>query len=191
MSFYFDLDEIRQERINARMFSAKFERMHNARLENLKQLCGRLPEENECFFIETTKSFNAFTFIVYLIRHAGTIRSLFIATYSINDRILNSLLRWKENGLIDQVTIEISESIKFRMPKIAQRLDLLSKTEQITVIYEWTHRKVTCVKTDIGLFEIEGSGNYGENAAKEQYIFCKSKEVYEFRNNESSKLGKS
>lgn len=138
------------------------------------------------FFFETTKSFNAFTFIVYLIRHAGVIDSLFIATYSINDRIINSLLRWKQNGLINNVTIEISESIKFRMPKIAQRLDLLQSENKISVIYEWTHRKVTCVKTNTGLFEIEGSGNYGENAMKEQYIFCKSKEIYEFRNNQSS-----
>lgn len=189
MSYYFTLEELQMERLNARLYSHKFERMHNLKLDNLKSLCGRLPEDNECFFIETTKSFNAFTFIVYLIRHAGTIENLFIATYSINDRIINSLMRWKESGLINEVTIEISESIRFRMPKIAQRLDLLQSENKIAVLYEWTHRKVTCVKTPIGLFEIEGSGNYGENAMKEQYIFCKSKEVYEFRNNKSSEVG--
>lgn len=186
MSFYFDINELEYERLNAKMYSHRFERMHNIKLDNLKQLCGRLPDDNECFFIETTKSFNAFTFIVYLIRHAGRIENLFIATYSINDRIINSLIRWKKSGLIDNVTVEISESIKFRMPKVAQRLDILSLQKEITVIYEWTHRKVTCVKTESGLFEIEGSGNYGENAMKEQYIFCKSKEIYEFRNNTGS-----
>lgn len=189
MSFYFTLDDIYNERINARMHAHRFERMHAVKLENIKQLCGRLPEENECFFIETTKSFNAFTFIVYLIRHAGHIEQLFIATYSINDRIINSLLKWKEKGLIDNVCIEISESIKFRMPKVSMRLDDLQSKGIISVIYEWTHRKVTCVKTPVGYFEIEGSGNYGENALKEQYLFCKSKEIYEFRNNEISSLG--
>ncbi len=186
---YFTLDEIRRERHNAKLYSARFERLHFFRVQNLKELCGRLPDEEEVFFIETTKSFNAFTFIVYLIRYAGTIENLFIATYSINDRIINSLLRWKGNGLIDKVSIEISASIKFRMPKIYDRLNLLAKNEKISVAYEWTHRKVTCIKTPSGLFVVEGSGNYGENAMMEQYIFCKSKKVYEFRNHEISNLG--
>lgn len=189
MNPYFDLNDIYNERINARMHIHRFERMHGIKLENLKQLCGRLPDENECFFIETTKSFNAFTFIVYLIRNTGYIENLFIATYSINDRIINSLLKWKEKGLIGSVCLEISDSIRFRMPKVSMRLDDLHSKGEISVIYEWTHRKVTCVKTPVGYFEIEGSGNYGENALKEQYLFCKSKEIYEFRNNEIGPLG--
>jgi hypothetical protein len=186
---YFSLDEIRSEKHNARLYSKRFERLHFFRVQNLKELCGRLPEEEEIFFIETKKSFNAFTFIVYLIRNAGFIEQLFIATYSINDRIINSLMRWKDNGLIGNVEIEISASIKFRMPKIYERLNLLAKNEKISVTYEWTHRKVTCIKTQSGLFVVEGSGNYGENAMLEQYIFCRSKKVYEFRYNKSSYMG--
>lgn len=186
MKPHFTLDEIYEERLNARMYVHKFERMHYLKLDSLKRLCGRLPEENECFFIETTKSFNAFTFIVYLIKHAGFIDELFIATYSINTRIINSLMRWKDRGMIGKVIIEISESIQFRMPQIAAQLDELQKSGMIEVIYEWTHRKVTCVKTSVGYFEIEGSGNYGENALKEQYLFTKSKEIYDFRSNKIS-----
>lgn len=189
MNYYFDLEDVKRERINASLFSARFERKHYFRLENLKDLCGRLPDDEECFFIETTKSFNAFTFLVYLIRHSGRIESLFIATYSINDRILNSLINWKNKGLIGNITIEISESITFRMGKIAKRLELLNQQKEITLIYEWTHRKVACIKTDIGLYVVEGSGNYGENAAKEQYIFSRSKELYEFRRNDNCNMG--
>jgi hypothetical protein len=187
---YFSLDDIRKERNNARLYSARFERLHFFRIRNLKDLCGRLPEDEEVFFIETTKSFNAFTFIVYLIRHAGRIDNLFVATYSINDRIISSLIRWKEAGLIGSVEIEISASIKFRMPKVYDRLELLAKSGRIIVRYEWTHRKVTCLKTPSGFFVVEGSGNYGENAMKEQYVFCKSTKVYDFRYNpECSQVG--
>ena len=181
---YFSLSELEKERNNARLYSARFERLHFFRIRNLKDLCGKLPDEEEVFFIETTKSFNAFTFIVYLIRHAGSIEKLFVATYSINDRIISSLVRWQEAGLIGQVEIEISASIKFRMPKIHERLEVLSRQGRITVAYEWTHRKVTCLETSIGQYVVEGSGNYGENAMKEQYIFCKSKKVYDFRYNQ-------
>lgn len=181
MNHYFDLEELKRERVNASIHSARFERMHFFRVDNLKDLCGRLPNEEECFFIETTKSFNAFTFIVYLIRHSGHIESLFIATYSINDRIINSLISWKNKGLINNITLEISESITFRMPKIAKRLEVLHEQNEITLMYEWTHRKVACIKTNIGLYVVEGSGNFGENAAREQYIFSRSIELYEFR----------
>lgn len=56
MSYYFSLDDIRSERINARIFSHKFERMHNIKVDNLKSLCGRLPEDNECFFLKQLKA---------------------------------------------------------------------------------------------------------------------------------------
>ncbi|HEY5508530.1 MAG TPA: hypothetical protein VIK29_07660 [Paludibacter sp.] len=186
MDYYFDLEELKQDLLNARMFSARFERKHFERVDNLKDLCGRLPEDEECFFIETTKSFNAFTFLVYLIRHSGRIESLFIATYSINDRIINSLIRYMDKGLIGSVSIEISESIKFRMKNVTKRLDLLANENKISLVYEWTHRKVSCIETEIGYYVVEGSGNLGENAMKEQYIFSRSKELYEFRLNKTS-----
>lgn len=190
MNKYFSLADLIREKNNGRLYSARFERLHFYRINNLKELCGRLPFEGEVFFIETKKSFNAFTFIVYLIKYAGEIKELFIATYSINDRIINALIKWKEKGLIGNINIEISASIKFRMPKIYERLNLLSKADKInSVQYEWTHRKVTCIETTAGFYVVEGSGNYGENAMLEQYVFCKSKEVYGFRRNEISNMG--
>lgn len=190
MNRYFNIFDLYKQRNNGRLYSSRFERLHFYKVNNLKELCGRLPLEEEIFFIETKKSFNAFTFIVYLIKNAGKIENLFIATYSINDRIINALTKWQEKGLIDNITIEISASIKFRMPKIYERLNLLSRNGKINkVTYEWTHRKVTCVDTHLSKFVIEGSGNYGENALLEQYVFCKSEKVYEFRNNKTSNLG--
>uniref|UniRef100_UPI00259157D0 hypothetical protein n=1 Tax=uncultured Bacteroides sp. TaxID=162156 RepID=UPI00259157D0 len=136
-------------------------------------LCGRLPRENEAFFIETKKSFTAFTFIVYLIKNAGQVRHLYIATYSTNERIINALLRWREKGLIGSIHLHISETY--------ERLMLLHQDGEIELSFAWSHKKITCLDTSAGFFVVEGSGNYGENAMEEQYVFLKNKEVYEFR----------
>lgn len=181
MNYYFDLNELHQEMRESRMYSQRFEMMMTFKLNNLKELCGRLPKENEIFFIETMKSFTAFTFIVYLIRHTGYVEHLYIATYSTNERIINALLRWKEKGVIGNIHLHISETIKFRMPKIFERLNRLHSEGTIELSFAWSHKKITCLDTAAGCFVVEGSGNYGENAMEEQYVFLKSKQVYEFR----------
>ena len=152
MSYYFSLDELRREMADSYLYSRRFEEMLTFKVNNLKELCGRLPGPREAFFIETKKSFTAFTFIVYLIKHAGRVRHLYIATYSTNERILNALLRWREKGLIDSIHLHVSETLQFRMPN----------------------------DTEAGFFVVEGSGNYGENAMEEQYVFLQDKQVYEF-----------
>ena len=181
MMRYFDVDELKRSRLNARMWSVKFERLHELKLRNVKDLCGRLPDDGECFFIETTKSFNAFTFIVYLIKTTGCIENLYIATYSINKRIIASLMKWKTAGLIGSVHIHISQTIKFRSPSDYRRLTELAENDEIKLSLEWTHKKVSCMKTPAGYFVVEGSGNYGENAMEEQYLFTQNKGLYEFR----------
>lgn len=112
MSYYFSLDDLRREMADSHLYSRRFEEMLTFKLNNLKELCGRLPGPREAFFIETKKSFTAFTFIVYLIKHAGRVRHLYIATYSTNERILNALLRWRERGLIDSIHLHVSETLQ-------------------------------------------------------------------------------
>lgn len=181
MNRYFNLDELFAEVRKSRMYSQRFENILCFKLNNLRELCGRLPDTNEAFFIETRKSFTAFTFIVYLIRHAGHVRHIYVATYSTNERIINALLRYKDKGLIGTVHLHVSETLKFRMPLIFSRLKQLHNEGIITLTYGWTHKKVTYLDTDTGCYVVEGSGNYGENALEEQYVFLKSKKVYEFR----------
>ena len=178
---FFDLDELFAEVRQSRMFSQRFESILTFKLNNLRELCGRLPENGEAFFIETRKSFTAFTFIVYLIKNAGYVRHIYIATYSTNERIINALLRWRDKGMIGTIHLHVSETLKFRMPKIFQRLRQLHNEGIITLTYGWTHKKVTCLDTESGHYVVEGSGNYGENALEEQYVFLKSHKVYEFR----------
>jgi len=161
----------------------RFMHSHMERVENIKNLIGRLPGESEMLFLESTKSFNAFTFIPYLIKYAGAIDELFVATYTINSRICNSLVKWLDKGMIKHLHVYISDSIKHRMPKVVDLLEIMQRQrqEQIQITYAWTHKKVTCVRIGGDHYVVEGSGNWSENAAEEQYLFTKSKELYEFR----------
>lgn len=179
--YYFDIADLRREMDESRFYSRRFEMLQTYKLNSLKQLCGRLPDENEAFFIETLKSFSAFTFIVYLVQNAGHIYHLYIATYSTNERIINALLRWKQKGMIDSIHLHVSETLKFRMPRIFERLMALHQEGTIEVTTAWTHKKITCVDAATGQFVVEGSGNYGENAMEEQYVFIRSKHIYRFR----------
>ena len=70
----------------------RFEKMHCEKIHSIKQLVGRIPEPGEIFFLWTLNSFNAFTFITYVIKYYGKILDLTFSTYSINERILQSLV---------------------------------------------------------------------------------------------------
>ena len=84
MGYYFDLDDLQREMTDSYLCSQRFESILAFKVNNLKDLCGRLPEENEAFFIETKKSFTAFTFIVYIIKWTGRVNHLYIGTAPTN-----------------------------------------------------------------------------------------------------------
>lgn len=56
MSYYFNLEELRQEMSDSRFFSRRFETMLTFKLNSLKELCGRLPRENEAFSLRQRKA---------------------------------------------------------------------------------------------------------------------------------------
>lgn len=167
---------------NSKALWVKFDEMHVRKIASLKMLMGDLPEDNQIFFLETTNSFNAFTFIVYLLKYAGRIDELLIKTYSINRRILGSLTRRLQKNEISDVYLYIAESIRYRMPKVKDQLDtMVMQMDNFQVEYAWTHQKIICARIGSDHFVIEGSGNFSENTAEEQYIFLKSKLIYEFK----------
>lgn len=164
------------------VLAAKFYDMHCVKVDSLKQLLGRFPSDSEIFFIKTLKSFNAFTFIPYIINNVGIIEELHIKTYTIGSRIIDALLKQIEKGNIKQLHLEISDSLMYRLPKVYEHLKILTSEKQnIKVSYTWNHSKIACIKTASDYFIVEGSGNFNENAQFEQYIFLNNKEVYEFR----------
>lgn len=158
----------------------RFENMHIEKIHSLKQLVGRVPEPGEIFFLWTLNSFNAFTFITYVIKYFGSIRQLVFSTYSINERILAALIRWYDKGSIQAIYICISDSIRSRVPKVNDQLQAFARDRNITIGYAWNHSKVTLMKTDKHHFVVCGSGNFSENALNEQYIFLNDERIYQF-----------
>lgn len=156
--------------------------VHTFKVESLKDLVGNAPEENHFYFMWTLNSFNAFTFIPYTIKNVGAIDELTISTYSINRRIIDSLIRYLNAAKIGKLLLVISDSIKFRLPKIYDYLDaLVGKRQDVQVIYAWNHSKIALAKVADQYLCLEGSGNFSENAQYEQYVMTNSRKIYEFR----------
>ena len=185
MGRLFDINDFQQSSVvpeKSGMMVEKFLKAHDHKLESLKNLAGRLPGEHEIFFMWTLKSFNAFTFIPYVIYNAGTIEELTIATYSISTRIVDALMKIIGRGNILKVHLLISDSLPYRLPRVHDHLQALTvNRKEISVSYAWNHSKIALLKTKNAFFVVEGSGNFGENAQYEQYVFMNSKQVYEFR----------
>lgn len=186
MGKLFDFSELETTKQSSedksQLYAETFLLSHNVKIESLKKLLGKLPEENEIYFIWTLKSFNAFTFIPYLIKNCGNIDELVITTYSINRRISDALMKLLDSGKIKKITLFISESMKHRMPAVVTYLDSMKLSRNnIEIHYSWVHAKVSLINIEDNYFVVEGSGNWAENAKHEQYIFLKSKSVYEFR----------
>ena len=160
----------------------KFLNIHEQKIKSIKDLHGSFPDENEIFFLWTVNSFNAFTFIPYIIKYCQQIEHLIISTYSINTRIVDSFIKYVDRLNILKVDILISDSIKFRMPRVVDHLDsMISCRPNIKIAYGWNHSKVTLMKAQNKYFIAEGSGNWSENAKNEQYIFLNNQQVYNFR----------
>ena len=92
----------------------KFLAEHYKKIDSLKNLVG-LPQRGEIYFLFTQNSFNAFTFIPYIISQCGQIEELIISTYSINQRILQAFIKLMDSHQLHRVHILISDSIKFRV----------------------------------------------------------------------------
>jgi len=155
------------------------------KVETLKELNQRLPEPGEFFALWTKKSFNAFTFIPYFISLFAVIDHLVLSTYSINKRIVDSLIKKIDQGKVLKVEIFISDSIKHRMPSVVDHLEpmIAQRSDRISVVYAWNHSKISLVNIQDKFYCIEGSGNWSENAQYEQYLLFNDKKMYDFRLN--------
>lgn len=167
--------------VNGKAIQIKFENEHLRKIDNIKNLLGELPKLGDTYFIWSQKSFNAYTFIMYIIKHCGVIDELIISTYAINERIINAFIRALNDKYIKHLTIIISESIKARNSKIYDLLISLATHDNVIIEYAWNHSKVTLALSNDNYFVIEGSGNFSENAQFEQYIFANHPTLYEFR----------
>ncbi len=185
----FDLSEISKQSTRVEdksdILVERFLNAHDHRIDSIKQLTGKLPVEGEIYFLWTMKSFNAFTFIPYIIKSAGVIDELTIATYSISTRIVDALVKLLEHGQVKKVDLLISDSLQYRLPRVHDHLQALTADRKdIVVRYAWNHSKIALIRVGDAFYGVEGSGNFGENAQHEQYIFYRSNNIYLFRKEE-------
>ncbi len=166
---------------NAGALSNRFYELHCQKVESIKDLTD-LPSDNKIIFLWTINSFNAFTFIPFILSKHNKISELVITTYSINKRIIEAFSKLMQKNQIEKVDLFISDSIKYRVPRIYDELEAIAQANKnFNTHYAWNHSKIALVSTCDNFFIIEGSGNFSENAQFEQYVFLNNKEIYEFR----------
>jgi len=163
----------------------KFETSQTAQINNIKDLVGEFPDPNGVYFLWTKKSFNAFTFIVYVLKYKAYIEELTFSTYGINIRIITSLFKRIDDNKIGQVNIFMAESATYRIPKVLDHLKSMcdARPGKVNVFYGWNHSKITLMKTADSFFTVAGSGNFSENARHEQYVFADNPSIYNFYKN--------
>lgn len=154
---------------------------HLEKIANLEADLHRLPTPEEFFFLQTDNAFNAFTFIPFIAK-VKPIKQLYASTYSISRRVIEAIIEMHDKGMIEQVTLLISDSMIKRNPVTIDNLMAMQTSRpNLKVLYAWTHAKVCLLETHHDYFVIEGSGNWSENAHYEQYVLANSKGLYDFR----------
>lgn len=182
----FDLNSLKESSREALpesvMLRERFLQTQEFKVKSLSELCGKLPVPGELIFLWTTNSFNAFTFIPYLLKQYNQIDELIVSTYAINQRIIDAFLRLLETKQIQSTTILISDTMKSMHPKVSDYLLHASQMhDNFNVFFSWNHSKVTLAKCNNEFYIVEGSGNWSENARHEQYIFGNHESIYNFR----------
>ncbi len=166
---------------SSEQYISKYLLAHYEKIKSLDKQLKRLPSSEEFFFLQSDTSFNAFTFIP-LIGSKEKITELYASTYSISRKVIDALIQLYDKGIIEQLTLMISDSMIKRNPSTIDYLKVLVNSRaNFKVNFAWTHAKVCIAKTASSFYIIEGSGNWAENAQYEQYILANSKGLYEFR----------
>lgn len=158
---------------------------HLQAIENVKELAGRFPEAGEMFFLWSLKSFNAFTFIQYIIQEHKMIDELIISSYNVGKVIILSLMHLVDIGAVKSLKMIVSDVSKTRFPQNYELINMEAgkRSGQVQVYYKWNHSKIALAYCKGNYFVLEGSGNFADNSRHEQYLFTNSKSIYEFRKN--------
>lgn len=184
MNKYFDIKpkstEEKEEKL-PELYASKFLAFHFEKLKTLEESLNRLPTPEEIFFLQSDNAFNAFTFIPFIAK-IFPVKELYASTYSISRKVIDALIEMHDKGMIEQITLLISDSMIKRNPATIDNLMAMATTRpNMKVLFAWSHAKVCLLKTHDYYYVIEGSGNWSDKAHYEQYILSNSKGVYDFR----------
>jgi hypothetical protein len=162
-------------------YISKYLVKHFQKVSSLEKDLMRIPTAEEFFFLQSDTAFNAFTFIP-LVAKIYPIKELHASTYSISRKVIDALIEMHDKGLIERITLLVSDSMIKRNPIVIDNLMAMARSRpNVTVLYAWVHAKICLLQTQENYFVIEGSGNWSENAHYEQYVFANNKGLYDFR----------
>ena len=178
---YKELSDKPKEEETSAVWVSKYLATHFDKVANLEDDLSRIPTPGEFFFLQSDTAFNAFTFIP-LIARRYPVKELYACTYSISRRVIEALIELHDKGMIEQVTLLISDSMIKRNPVTIDNLMAMTSTRpNLKVLFAWSHAKICLLRTHDFHFVIEGSGNWSENAHYEQYLLANDKGLYDFR----------
>jgi hypothetical protein len=146
-------------------------------IQYVKELT-ELPKQNEVIRIITTRGVPFVAFIKW-INDNEKIKNIYIATYSIGEKVINWIT---ENiGNLGKINLLISKDIKSRHPNTYTRLqDISMDNYKISVKYKHSHVKIYLFKTENNYYIITGSGNANSEASIEQYQIENNKKIFDF-----------
>ncbi len=176
-----DTDVPLSKSLKSQKWISKYLATHFEKVSKLEEDLLRVPTAEEFFFLQADGAFNAFDFLL-LIAKREPIKQLFASTYSISRRVIESLIELHDSGMIEQMTLFISDSMIKRNPVTIDNLMAMAKERpNMKVLYAWSHAKVCLMQTHSNFYCVEGSGNWSDNAHYEQYLFANSRGLFEFR----------
>lgn len=181
---FFEIKKINQEsekKKASEQWTSKHLEVHFQKVGVLEKSNLSIPNPGEISFLQSDTAFNAFTFLTFVAKNYS-IKELYASTYSISQRVVDSLIELHDCGRIERITLLVSESLIKRNPLTIDNLLSMVKTRpNIKVMFTWNHSKICLMETNEAFFVVEGSGNWSENAQFEQYVFANDKEIFDFR----------
>jgi len=154
----------------------KFYLKHQEIIKNIGEITEFPENDGEMVNILSNNQFNAFTFIPFILSKRK-IKSLSIATYSINQKIIDAVLELYINKQVKELNFFVSLHFLRTRGYIAKSMiEAHEKYKDINVGFAFSHAKITIMDN----FVVVGSGNMTKNTRVEQYILANSKEMADF-----------
>lgn len=139
-----------------------------------------IPKINQIISIRTQSQLNLFSLFLMFINEFDTIDFLSIQTYTFNEKTVHALNELVKTGKIKKLTIIMTETANFRIPKIYRLLkELFSTNENVNLVFYWVHSKINLIQCGNEKFVLDGSGNFSMNAQIEHYNIFNSEKMFD------------
>lgn len=154
-----------------------------AELQKIGKLNSYLPKENETYFYISNGGFSSIGFVKF-IADRTKIRKLQVSSLRIGKKHLQVLDVLKKQGKLDECDFVVGSIMK-NDSKLGKSYGYYDDLLKICEKNNWSvtvannHSKILNFDTDNGKYVIWTSSNLNENPNIEQFVFLKSKDVYE------------